>query len=146
MAAPRHPHSHAREVALQAVYQMEVVGSLAEEVLELKWLNRPMEAEALDFCRRLVQAVAQNWVALDASIKAFASMDFSQISAVVHGILRLGFLELMWAEQPAAIVIDDMIELTRRYEGEEGVGFVNAVLDAFEKSRRGVVMESHESV
>ncbi|MBE7438679.1 MAG: hypothetical protein HS115_09525 [Spirochaetales bacterium] len=140
MAAPRHPHSHGREVALQALYQMEVVGTLAEEVLELKWLNRPMEEEAREFCRRLIMAAAQSWSALDESIRAFAHIDYSQISAVVHSILRIGFLELMWAELAPAIVIDDILELTRRYEGEEAVAFVNGVLDAFEKSRQGLVL------
>jgi N utilization substance protein B len=131
----KHPHSHSREVAMQAVYQLDVVEHPLTKVLLFEWLNEPMGADETSFAQDLVQGVAEHWDALEKVVLAFSDKDTSQLSAVVRSILRLGIFELMRAELPAAIVIDDLLDLTRKYDGNDSVAFVNGVLNRFEQER-----------
>jgi N utilization substance protein B len=50
--------------------------------------------------------------------------------SVDRNILRLAVYEMMHSDTPAAVVIDEALELARRYSNEESVQFVNGVLDA----------------
>jgi hypothetical protein len=58
-----------------------------------------------------------------------------RMPAVDRNILRLGVYELLYGATPAAVVIDEALELTRRFSGEESVLFVNGVLDAIHRSQ-----------
>jgi N utilization substance protein B len=57
-----------------------------------------------------------------------------RMPAVDRNILRLGVYELLYGVTPAAVVIDEALELTRKFSGEESVQFVNGVLDAIHRS------------
>ena len=52
---------------------------------------------------------------------------------VDRNLLRLAAFELLRTETPAAVVIDEAIELARRFSGDESARFVNGVLDAMRK-------------
>jgi N utilization substance protein B len=56
--------------------------------------------------------------------------------AVDRNLLRLAVYELMRTDTPAAVVIDESLELARRFSGEESVHFINGVLDAVRKEVR----------
>ena len=138
----RHPHSHAREVILQAIYQMEVANHSLAHVLQFLWLNEKMDEEKDKFCRTMLNGVADNWDAIDEVIRSFSAKDFSQLSVVVKSILRSSIYEIMRGELDVAIIIDDALNLTRKYDGEDSVPFVNAVLDGFERERRNTEEET----
>lgn len=131
----KHKNSHAREVALQALYQMEVADQPLYRVLELGWLNERMESSAEEYCRFLIQGVVDHWDALNRVLESYSDKDVTQISTVNRCILRLGFFELMQSSLSPDIVMDDLLNLTRKYEGNEAVSFVNGVLDRFESDR-----------
>ncbi len=133
----KHRNSHAREVALQALYQLDVVEAELEPTLQLGWLNEPMDATGRAHTDRLVRVCAARRHELDREIRAHSHKDMTQLSSVVRCILRMGMAELDIAELPADIVIDDLLNLTRKYDGEESVAFVNGVLDAYLQRSRG---------
>jgi len=56
-----------------------------------------------------------------------------RMSAVDRNILRLAVYELLERETPAPVVIDEALEIARRFSGEESVQFINGVLDAVRK-------------
>jgi N utilization substance protein B len=58
-----------------------------------------------------------------------------RMPAVDRNILRLGVYELLHGPTPAAVTIDEALELTRKFSGEESVQFVNGVLDAIHRSQ-----------
>jgi len=58
-----------------------------------------------------------------------------RMPAVDRNILRLGVYELLHGATPAAVTIDEALELTRKFSGEESVQFVNGVLDAIHRSQ-----------
>jgi len=132
----KHRNSHAREVAMQALYQIEVAEQPLAKVLLLEWLNQPLEASVRDYCQELIRGVTSSTPALNTVIESLSSKDPTQISTVVRNILRMGIFELMTENLDPSIVMDDLINLTRKYDGEESVPFVNGILDRFEKEKR----------
>jgi N utilization substance protein B len=58
------------------------------------------------------------------------------MAPVDRNILRLAIFEMTKRATPAAIVIDEALELARQFSGEESVGFINGVLDAVHKGLR----------
>jgi N utilization substance protein B len=73
-------------------------------------------ARASEIDRRIEQH-SQNW-------------RIDRMPAVDRNILRLSIYELLSRTSPPAVVIDEAIELARRFSGDESVSFVNGVLDA----------------
>ena len=64
----KHPYSHAREVALQGLYQIEVVDKPLGEVLNFGWLNAPLDEDRRAYCVSLIEVVMERWPALNERI------------------------------------------------------------------------------
>ncbi|MEQ9366802.1 MAG: transcription antitermination protein NusB [Leptospirales bacterium] len=126
----KHPNSHAREVALQALYQVEIVDKPMAEALEFGWLNEAMQEDRRVYCQALIEEVMRKFPALNERISKYASKDIRSISSINRSILRIGFVELDRGETEAGIIIDDLLNLTRKYDGEESVPFINGILGA----------------
>lgn len=126
----KHPFSHAREVAMQGLYQVELIRQPYEEVVRFSWLNEPMSASVQEYTIKLIQGVLDHWDALDQAILSFSDKGITQISIIVRCILRIGIFELMRGEVNPRILIDDLLNLTRQYEGDSQVGLVNGILDS----------------
>jgi transcription antitermination protein NusB len=77
----------------------------------------------------------KNWETIDKIIKTYIrNRAFDQISVINRCILRLSIYSMInMKETPAKITINEAIELTREYESEESVGFVNGILDSIFK-------------
>ncbi len=123
-----------REVALQALYQIEVGAKSLEEVLLLGWVHSLTEEALRERVRKLVKEAYGAKEKDLLAISQYASKDMSQISVIVISILRLGLGELREGRLGAQVIIDDLLNLVRRYDGEDSVAFVNAILDAFWRS------------
>jgi transcription antitermination protein NusB len=65
-----------------------------------------------------------------------AHWKIERMPVVDRNILRLGIYEMSRQETPAAVVIDEALELARQFSGEESVAFINGVLDAVHKELR----------
>jgi N utilization substance protein B len=65
-----------------------------------------------------------------------AHWKLERMPIVDRNILRLGIYEMSRQETPAAVVIDEALELARQFSGEESVAFINGVLDAVHKEVR----------
>ncbi len=55
------------------------------------------------------------------------------MAAVDRNVLRLGIYELTQTDTPVSVILDEAIQLARRFGGESSPGFVNGVLDAVAK-------------
>ena len=127
---------------MQALYQIEVVDHPVSTVLRFSWLNEPMPAATQEYCIHLIQGVTDNWEALDGVIGSLSHKDVTQISVINRCILRTGIFEIMEGKLDPGIVMDDLLNLTRKYEGEDSVAFVNGILDRFDRERRGLLDEN----
>jgi transcription antitermination protein NusB len=86
------------------------------------------------FMERLARGTAAQVVELDAYIaKRAENWRLERMPAVDRNILRMAIYEMRFLDTPPAVVIDEALELARRYSEEEAVPFVNGVLDAIRK-------------
>ena len=83
---------------------------------------------------QLVKGATEKAPEIDAQLsKHSAHWRLERMSIVDRNILRLAVYEMMATATPAAVVIDEALELARRFSGDESVAFINGVLDAVRK-------------
>lgn len=83
------------------------------------------------FMEALVRGTSACTAEIDKRISSHsAHWRIDRMAAVDRNILRLAIYEMLRENTPAAVVIDEAIELARRFAGEESVPFINGVLDA----------------
>ena len=103
----------------------------AEDVFELVAENFELPEGARAFGQELVHGIAQHRVELDALLSDHATnWRISRMAAVDRNILRIGAYELTSTETPTRVVLDEAIELARRFGDDPSPSFVNGVLDA----------------
>ena len=123
--------TRSREVALQLLFQRDRNTRLSREAVEEFVRERLREEELRDFCLALYDGVMTNVADIDAKLTAAAeNWRLARMPTVDRNVLRLGAFELLYTtETPAAAVIDEAIELARRFGTAESSAFVNGVLD-----------------
>ncbi|HKE11889.1 MAG TPA: transcription antitermination factor NusB [Myxococcota bacterium] len=132
-----------REAALQMLYALDLArghrgggAAKVEEVFQGVCENFELPEGARAFAKELVTGVTAQGPALDAEIARHAQRwRISRMAAVDRNVLRLGAFELLYTDAPAAVVIDEGVELARRFGGERSPGFVNGILDAIASGR-----------
>ncbi len=90
------------------------------------------------FLLELVNGAVDNLAEIDRRISVHAEhWRLERMPAVDRNILRLAVYEMTRGDTPAAVAIDEALELARRYSNEESVQFVNGVLDAVHREMKG---------
>lgn len=121
----------ARELALQMLFQQDLNQGTAEELSELFWQVHPADSEEREFADGLFKATLENRDHIDELIRGHAQhWRLERMAAVDRNVLRLAVSELLYTETPHAVVIDEAIEIARRFSTAESSQFVNGILDA----------------
>ena len=95
----------------------------------------PLRAVPDDFANELLCGTVSRAAECDTLIRTHAEhWRLERMPAVDRNILRLAVFELLERQTPAAVVIDEALEVARRFSGEESVQFVNGVLDAVRRA------------
>jgi N utilization substance protein B len=133
-----------REHALQMLFQWDVRRTLIDDIergyygsllVDDKAWTGAAPGQADPFAHSLLRGTIENITAIDELITRHASnWRLERMPAVDRNILRLCVYELTKTDTPAAVAIDEALELTRRFAGEESVQFVNGVLDAIRRA------------
>ncbi len=120
-----------RELALKALYQIDLRGGISTEELAMFFDAFPADDVARKFAVSLVTGVRAEQVAVDAQIAdVLEHWSIGRLSRVDHNILRLAIFELQrMGDIPARVTIDEAIELAKTYGDQESGRFVNGVLD-----------------
>ncbi len=130
MAHPK--RTKARERAVQALYQLDVSASDLDDALARFWKSfEPVEREVRELAEELVRGVAAHRREVDEAIEA-ASQNWrlDRMAKVDRNVLRLAVHELLHRpDVPVKVVIDEAIELGKKYGSESSGAFVNGVLD-----------------
>lgn len=134
----------ARERALQCLYQWEVTGKDPERLFEGFWAAQPESAQVVEFAERLIRGTVAEIEAIDPLIDRQATnWRLDRMGNVDRNILRLGVYELLnEPDTPAAVVINEAIELAKRFSGSQAGPFVNGVLDGIRRRLEGRVQGS----
>lgn len=125
----------ARETALQALYKLDIsAGSAIEKDLELEELAPGTEARR--YCEALVGGVSSRLAELDSEIEKHSeNWTISRMSIVDRNILRIAVWELLYsAEVPYKVVIDEAVELAKRFGTDESGPFINGIVDRVRKA------------
>lgn len=127
-----------RELALQMLYQQEMGGCEVETVIDGFEDLRLAPPIAREFAVALVRGVCLRREEIDAHLVEQAeNWRIERMAAVDKNILRLALYELMFErDTPAAVVIDEAIEIAKRFGSERSGQFINGVLDGFLNRRR----------
>ena len=122
---------NARELALQALYQMEVTADKSPRALELFLSHFEGGAEAKDFARRIISGVMDNQKRIDAIIaKSAENWKLERMAKVDLLILRMATYELLYCPDiPMNVSLDEAIEIGKRFGSADSPTFINGVLD-----------------
>ena len=138
--AARH---RSRQRALQILYQWDLRKQPVDEAIASFYDN--LYSEELDpspardeFMEQLVKGTSELAVDIDQRITQKAeNWKLERMPLVDRNILRMAIYEMDRKETPAAVVIDEALELARQFSGDESVAFINGVLDAGRKQEGG---------
>ncbi|MCC6850509.1 MAG: transcription antitermination factor NusB [Deltaproteobacteria bacterium] len=121
-----------RELALQALYQLEVRGDDPCAALRIFWEHCDAPTDARAFGQALVEGVLDTRARIDELIaESSSNWRVDRLSHVDRNILRIGTYELLCRRDvPASVAIDEAIEIAKRFGSDESSTFVNGVLDA----------------
>jgi len=124
------PRSRARRRALQAIYQWQVTGQDAQEILLQFHAAQDMSGVDQDHFETLVRGISGGQKGLDSELQEFLDRPFSQLDLMEQAVLRIGAYELLHCPgQPFRVVVDECVDLAHRFGSEQGHAYVNAVLD-----------------
>src|SRR6185503_19580855 len=124
--------SGGREAALQMLFALDAAGGEPVQVIRDFWRELPADdVEGRAYADEVVAGVRAELSQLDARIRAAsAHWRIERMTRVDRNMLRIGTWELASRlEVPRAIVIDETIELAKRFGTEDSGAFVNGVLD-----------------
>ena len=121
-----------REAALQMLFAMEAgPHSSIERVIATFWRETPGDPEGREYADQAARGVIAELEAVDEAIrKASTNWRLERMARVDRNVLRLGAWELRESRDvPRAVILDEAVELAKRYGSEESGAFVNGVLD-----------------
>lgn len=125
----------ARELALQMLFQWDLGQHPPAQVISTFLTPRNLDPETVAFSTMLFEGAVKESSALDSLARSHAQhWRLERMAAVDRNILRLALYELFHVpENPPAVVINEAIELARRFSSVDSVDFINGVLDAVRK-------------
>jgi transcription antitermination protein NusB len=128
----------ARRLAVQALYQWQLGRQAAAELIA-QFAATPEHARAdPEYFRAAVKAVCADDGGIEAELARHSDIEPGRLDPVEHAILALGVWELMSRpEVPYRVVINEGIELAKRFGATDGYRYVNAVLDRASRVHRG---------
>ena len=132
------PRRKAREYALQMLFQWDITHDLIEQIAATFWDGQDGEEEAEE-TRTFAEALASGTVGhverIDALIARHAeNWRLDRMAFVDRNLLRLATYEFLFdAETPKTVVINEAIEIARRFSAQESPQFINGILDSIRK-------------
>ena len=128
-----------RELALQALYLVDVAHLPLEEALgTLLRGNGNVDSESKKFAENLAQGTLSELKVIDDCIKSHAkNWDIPRMAAVDRNLLRLSTFELLEnVETPVNVIINESIEIAKKYSSEDSGKFINGILDKIKQHRK----------
>jgi N utilization substance protein B len=124
------PRQRARRRALQAIYQWQITDQDADEILhQFREIQDLSQVDEPYFERLLRGVITQKERLIDA-LKPFLDRPMEQLDVMERVVLMIGAWELLdCPEMPYRVVLNESVDLARRFGSEQGHSYVNAVLD-----------------
>src|ERR1700688_375599 len=124
-----------REYALQMLFQWEMGKQDPSRIENGFWTNARAQKSTREFANQLFENAAARVAELDPIISAHAkNWRIERMPAIDRAILRLAIAELRTTGTPAKVVINEALELAKKFSSEDAAPFINGILDAALKS------------
>lgn len=126
----------ARELCLQMLFQWDMGKQTPEHVRKTFWGERPeVDGETRDFAEDLFNVAVDTAQGVDDLIQKHAQhWKMERMAAVDRNVLRTGVAEfLRYRDTPKPVVINEALEIARKFSAPESVHFINGVLDSVGK-------------
>jgi len=135
------PRRQARELVLKTLYASDCGETQPEESFAEIVKDQKLSDKNLQFVRTLFTLVRENLAWADQQITKLAeNWDINRIAAIDHMILRMALVEIEHIpDTPVKVVLNEAIELARKFSTYESPGFVNGILDGYVKKREKTV-------
>ncbi len=129
--------SRARAIALQVLFQDDLNPGHNPAETDAFLQRRLRSGELTEFARSLVAGVRRNRQELDGLLgKTADNWGLERMAATDRNVLRLGAFELLYTDTPGPVVIDEAVDLAKRYGSAHSSQFVNGILDKLLTSHR----------
>lgn len=122
----------ARECGLQMLFQIDLSGCEAGWVRREFWKANPSPDPVRQFADRLVEGAVEHRLEIDRKLAEIAeNWRLDRMSTVDRNVLRMAMYELTYERgTPAKVVINEAIDIAKKFGTEQSAAFVNGVLDA----------------
>lgn len=129
--------SLSRKFAMQALYQWQLTGQSCAELRNQYAAEEGFSDADRDYFEALLTGTTGERESLDAELGSLLDRPVSQLDPVEHAVLLIGLYELrVQIDVPYRVVINEGVDLTKRFGATDGHKFVNAVLDRAARSLR----------
>lgn len=131
--------SRARRRAVQALYAWQIGGNRMATVIEEFRHEQDMEIADIEYFEDLLRGVDKHVAELDAGIKAWLDREVADVDPIERAVLRLAAYEFRYRpDVPYRVIINEAVEVTKRFGSEHGHTYVNGVLDKLAANWRSV--------
>jgi N utilization substance protein B len=124
-----------REYALQMLFQWEMGKQEHSRIEDGFWKNARAQKSTREFANQLFENAAARAAELDPIISSHAqNWRLERMAAIDRAILRLALAEMRTTSTPAKVVINEAVDLAKKFSSEDASAFINGILDAAAKS------------
>ena len=120
-----------REFALQILYGADLMNVPVEQILTFFWTDHDVPSDIQAYAEKIAFGVLKDRIQIDTLIETKSrNWKIARMSIVDRNILRFAVFELLNTDIPPAVIINEAIEVAKRFGDGESGQFVNGVLDA----------------
>jgi N utilization substance protein B len=132
--------TRARGLALQVLYEVDMVDHNPVEVMQARLEESPLPDELAEFVRQIVFGVLPLRMHLDDLIARYApEWPFDQIAAIDRNILRIAVWEFAGSDTtPLKVAINEAVELAKQYGSDSAPRFINGVLGSLAEREHAI--------
>lgn len=126
-----------RKLAMQIIYQAEIQDACSIDQITEDYLSlNQYQQDTQDWTRELSSGVWQNKSEIDHTIIPYLKgWAFERINKIDLTLLRLAIYEIKYIKTPASIVINEIVEISKKYGTDDSFRFINGVLDRISKKQ-----------
>lgn len=138
----------ARELAMQALFYMDIRNNFSEELVERFCQNFLLSPKTMPFFLKLVNGVLATTPEINALIERFSkNWKIQRMSFVDRNVMRIAVYELLYcADIPSKVSINEAVDVGKKFGSEESGAFINGIIDSIRMAMdTGVIAAKEET-
>ena len=127
-----------RILAFQTLFAFDFNKQPIEELLTFNWLENIYSEQETEYAVFLIKGAIDNIKIIDDKIKSkLKNWDFDRISNIDKAVLRFSIFSMLYEKEvPEKVIINEAIEIVKKFGTEDSYKFVNGILDAVKRSKK----------